>query len=115
MIREVGRENQFLGEKMLPSGVLEGACPVLSISCCDGLASRQLCDLQLCKPFVCLPRKSVHHQTSSVRAVISEPSASDNAGDSAADFVKRAERAWMISKVGDPIWSCICFGIPLVL
>lgn len=88
---------------MLPSGVLEGACPVSTAFsvpyCCDG-SGAHLFDRHLGKPFVCLPRKSVHHhQAGSVRAVISEPSASDNAGDSAADFVKRAERAWMISKV----------------
>ena len=100
---------------MLPSGVLEGACPVLTSfrSSCCGLDSRHAFDGQPCRPVVRLPRESGYHHLGAVRAVISEPSASDNAGDSAADFVKRAERAWMISKVGPQLilftpysWSC---------
>lgn len=87
---------------MLPSGVLEGACPVsasLRSSCCR-LDSRHVFELQICRPVVRLVRKRECQPSGSVRAVISEPSASDNAGDSsAADFVQRAERAWMISKV----------------
>lgn len=34
-----------------------------------------------------------------IQSLILEPSPNDNAGESAADFIKRTERAWMISKV----------------
>lgn len=87
---------------MLPSGVLEGACcPVLT-----SLQGRR--DVFDARPSVCPARKSGRVQ---VRAVISEPSASDNAGDSAAEFVKRAERAWMISKQPRPLKCASCEAI----
>ena len=34
-----------------------------------------------------------------IQSLILEPSPNDNAGESTADFIKRTERAWMISKV----------------
>lgn len=92
-------------ETMLPSGVLEGACwPVSTSFRTDESASRHVFNRALCRPVVWLPRKSA----SSVRAVISEPPASDSAGDSAADFVKRTERAWMISKQPRPLKCASC-------
>ncbi|KAG0571758.1 hypothetical protein KC19_VG039900 [Ceratodon purpureus] len=95
---------------MLPSGVLESGCAVLasfrSFRC--GVSSRQGFDEQLCRPALSLARKSGCHYSCQVWAVISETSASDNAGDSAADFVKRTERAWMISKQPRPLKCTSC-------
>lgn len=73
-------------------------------SFCCGVDSHHGFDRQLCRPLVRLAKKS-----GPVRAVISEPSASDNAGEgSPADFVKRAERAWMISKQPRPLKCTSC-------
>ncbi|XP_024378682.1 uncharacterized protein [Physcomitrium patens] len=94
---------------MLPSSVLEGACsiPTLFRDSCCGLPSLHVFDRRLCSPSVRVPSRS-GWQSGTIRAVISEPSASDNAGESAADFVKRAERAWMISKQPRPLKCTSC-------
>ncbi|KAG0593641.1 hypothetical protein M758_UG006400 [Ceratodon purpureus] len=95
---------------MLPSGALVGGCPVLTSfrSSCCGANSRHGFDEQLYRPVVRLARKGGCYYSGQVRAVISEPSASDNAGDSATDFVKRAERVWMISKQPRPLKCSSC-------
>lgn len=49
-----------------------------------------------------LPRKDCF-RAGRVEAVMLEPPASDNAGDSVSNFVKRTERAWLISKVISPL------------
>jgi len=43
-----------------------------------------------------------------IQSLILEPSPNDNAGESAADFIKRTERAWMISKQPRPMKCTSC-------